>query len=90
MSVPRETGWLIEWRDGLGQTNWMRLYQPEDPKELPLFHCAGGTLNASEALRFARRCDARAFLHLVRATWPDAVVTDHEWINPEEMIDEAS
>lgn len=87
MSARRETGWLIEWRDGLGRTNWLRLYQPDNPKSLALYCCVGGTLNAGEALRFARRCDASAFLYLVRDTWPNAIVTDHEWISEKEMDD---
>ena len=79
----RETGWLIELPLN-GQHEWLKAYRHEqgtDPFLLSPTH------NASEALRFARRCDAETFLHnlvLLHPHWSQCFVTDHEWMSHEQ------
>lgn len=66
-----ETGWLIE-RNDLGAPQWLQ-FGPQ--KGYTTF-----TTDASKALRFARKCDADAFLYHHEHRDPALRLTEHKWL----------
>jgi hypothetical protein len=67
-----ETGWLIELRGRV--PTWFRL-TGEEPH---------WTSDSHEALRFARKQDAEAYIADVG--WTEAFATEHVWVDPADAV----
>lgn len=88
MTAEREIGWLIEEFEG-GNPRWLKAYHHEQSANA---FDMSPTTNANEALRFARKCDAEAFLHNLKALkpcWSHCFVTDHEWMALGRLVGDA-